>query len=107
MKSFRSMLKTEIKIALRNMDGIIFGVVFPMGVVLLLGFIYGNRVAFQGAGYTMMQGSFSAVISIGICATGLMGLPMVISDYRSRKVLKRFKVTPVSPSKIIIVRENR
>ena len=32
-----------------------------------------------------------------------MGLPLVVSDYRSRKILKRFKVTPTSPALILTV----
>ncbi len=32
-----------------------------------------------------------------------MGLPLVISDYRNRKILKRFKVTPISPTMILAV----
>lgn len=32
-----------------------------------------------------------------------MGLPLVVSDYRSRKILKRFKVTPTSPALILAV----
>ena len=32
-----------------------------------------------------------------------MGLPLVISDYRSKKILKRFKVTPISPTVILAV----
>lgn len=32
-----------------------------------------------------------------------MGLPLVVSDYRSRKILKRFKVTPASPAVILAV----
>lgn len=32
-----------------------------------------------------------------------MGLPLVVSEYRSRKVLRRFKVTPVSPAIILAV----
>jgi len=103
MKAIKTMFIIEFKLALRGMDSIFFGVLFPMGVVLLLGFIYGDKLAFEGASYTMMQVSFGAVISVGICATGLMGLPLVIADYRSRKILKGFKVTPVSPMKIILV----
>ena len=34
---------------------------------------------------------------------GVMGLPLVISDYRSKKILKRFKVTPLSPAVILFV----
>ena len=32
-----------------------------------------------------------------------MGLPLVVSEYRERKILKRFKVTPVSPVKLLAV----
>ena len=32
-----------------------------------------------------------------------MGLPLVISDYRSRKILKRYQVTPVSPAMLLFV----
>lgn len=32
-----------------------------------------------------------------------MGLPLVLSEYRHRKILKRFRVTPVSPSMILVV----
>ena len=103
MKAFKAMFITEFKICLRNMDSIFFGVLFPMGVVLLLGFIYGDKQAFEGSSYTMIQASFGALVSVGICATGLMGLPLVIADYRNKKILKGLKVTPVSPSTIILV----
>ena len=39
----------------------------------------------------------SAVCTISICAGGLMGLPLVVAGYRERKILKRFRVTPISP----------
>ena len=103
MKTFNTLLKTELKISLRCMDGIFFGVFFPIGIVLLLGAIYGTKSAFEGASYTMMQSSFGAFTAVGICATGLMGLPLVLSDYRHKKILKRFKVTPVSPSTLLTI----
>lgn len=31
-----------------------------------------------------------------------MGLPLVVSEYRERKILKRFQVTPVSPTKLLL-----
>ncbi len=30
-----------------------------------------------------------------------MGLPIIVSDYRERKILKRFQVTPVSPAMLL------
>ena len=32
-----------------------------------------------------------------------MGLPLVVSEYRERKILKRFKVTPISPIMLLMV----
>lgn len=103
MKVFGTMLKTELKLSLRGMDMFIFAICMPVLVTVILGVIYGNKPAFPGAGYTFMQQSFSAVSTIAICAGGAMGLPLVLSEYRHRKILKRFKVTPVSPIMILAV----
>lgn len=103
MKAFRTMLKTELKLSLRGMDMFIFAICFPLVVLIILGIIYGNKPAFEGADYTFLEQSFSALTTISICAGGVMGLPLVVSDYRSKNILKRYKVTPVSPFMILFV----
>ena len=103
MKTFNTMLKTELKLSLRGMDMFIFAICVPFVVLLLLGIIYGNKPVFEGAGYTFLEQSFSALATISICAGGVMGLPLVVSEYRSRKILKRYKVTPISPALILFV----
>ncbi|MEL7623757.1 MAG: ABC transporter permease [Clostridiales bacterium] len=103
MKAFRTLLKTEIKLSLRGMDMFIFAICMPVVVVIILGAVFGNKPAFDGAEYTFLEQSFGAVSTIAICAGGVMGLPLVVSDYRSRKILKRFKVTPTSPVLILAV----
>lgn len=103
MKTFKTLLKTELKLSLRGMDMFIFAICVPLIVMIFLGIIYGNKPAYYRAGYTFLQQSFGAVSTISICAGGLMGLPLVISDYRNKKILKRFKVTPVKPIMILMV----
>ncbi len=103
MKTFSTMLKTELKLSLRGMDMFIFALCMPVVMVIILGIIYGNKPAFDGAQYTFLEQSFGAVSTIAICAGGVMGLPLVISDYRNKKILKRFKVTPISPALILMV----
>lgn len=103
MRVFRTMLKTELKLSLRGMDMFIFAICMPIVVTVILGIIFGNKPAFDGASYTFFEQSFGAVSTIAICAGGVMGLPLVVSEYRHRKILKRFKVTPVSPSMILAV----
>src|SRR5574344_1225875 len=97
MKAFRVMLKNELKMSLRGMDMIIFAVIMPIVVLVILGIVYGQKPAFDGADYTFIEQSFGALSSIAICAGGVMGLPLVISDYRAKRILKRYHVTPVSP----------
>lgn len=101
MKAFRIMLKTELKLSLRGMDMLIFAIFMPVVVMVVLGIIYGSKPAFDGADYTFLAGSFGAVSSIAILAGGVMGLPLIVSDYRHKKILKRYKVTPVSPALIL------
>ena len=103
MKSFNTMLKTELKLSLRGMDMVIFSICMPIVVLVAIGVIYGNKPAFEVANYTFLEQSFGAITSIAICAGGVMGLPLVVSDYRSKHILKRFKVTPVDPIVILLV----
>jgi ABC-2 type transport system permease protein len=103
MKAFNTMLKTEIKLSLRDMNMVIFAICIPIIVTVILGIIYGSELAFEGADYTFIAQSFGALTTIAILAGGVMGLPLLVSDYRQKKILKRFKVTPVSPAMILIV----
>lgn len=97
------MFVTELKLSLRGMDMVIFALCMPVVVMVILGIIYGDQLAFEGASYTFLEQSFGAVAAIAIAAGGVMGLPLVIADYRQKKILKRFKVTPTRPSLILAV----
>lgn len=103
MKAYRTILKTELKLSLRGMDMLIFAIIMPIVVLVILGIIYGSKPAFEGVTYTFLEQSFGAISTIAICAGGVMGLPLVVSDYRGKKILKRFKVTPISPITILLV----
>lgn len=103
MRAFSAMLKTEIKLSLRGMDMFIFAICMPVAAIIIMGAVFGDKPAFEGAGYTFLAQSFGAVSTIAICAGGVMGLPLVVSEYRGRGILKRFRVTPVSPALILVV----
>ena len=97
MKRFFIFLKTELKLSLRDMNMPIFAVIIPLVIFIILGIIYGTKPAYDGASYTFMEQSFGAVSAVAICASGLMGLPLAVSGLREMKILKRLRVTPVSP----------
>lgn len=102
MKAFATILKTELKLSLRGMDMLIFAIFMPLVILVIIGLIYGNKPAFEGADYTFIEQSFGALTSVSICAGGTMGLPLLVSDYRGKQILKRYKVTPVSPVTILL-----
>lgn len=92
MKIIKEMLKIELKLSICDMNMVIFAVIMPLLILVILGIIYGNKPAFEGASYSFIDQSLGALSSISICAGGLMGLPILISDYREKKILKRFKL---------------
>ena len=57
MNKYVTMLKTEIKLSFRGMDMVIFALCLPVVVVVLLGIIYGNQPAFEGASYSFLESS--------------------------------------------------
>ena len=103
MKAFCTLLKNELKLNIRNMNMVIFAVILPLAGLVILGLLYGTSPAADGVGYTFLEQSMGALCSISICAGGLMGLPLVTAEYRERKILKRFRVTPISPGMLLAV----
>ena len=102
MKRFRTLLKVEGKLSLRSPDGIIFGIGMPVGVLLLIAVVAGSQSA-GGADYSFLQSEFASLLTVGICATAFMGLPLTIADYRDKKILKHFFATPIRPFMILSV----
>ncbi|MGN1171195.1 MAG: ABC transporter permease [Lachnospiraceae bacterium] len=102
MKTIRTMLKNELIMSLRGMDMPIFAIAMPLVILVIMGVVYGQKPAFDGAEYTFLEQSFGALTTISICAGGVMGLPLLISDYRAKRILKRYHVTPVSPILILL-----
>ena len=102
MKRFLTFLKGEGKRSLRSPDGIIFGIGMPVGVLLLIAVVAGSQSA-GGADYSFLQSAFASLLTVGICATAFMGLPLTIADYRDKKILKHFFATPIRPFMILSV----
>ena len=95
MKRFFKLYVIEQKLALRSGDMLLFGVAMPVGIMILINMIAGNKQA--GEGFTYLESSFASLIAVGICAAAFMGIPLTIADYRDKKILKHFFTTPCSP----------
>ncbi|MGO5051586.1 ABC transporter permease [Lachnospiraceae bacterium LCP25S3_G4] len=100
MRRFFKMYTIEQKLGFRSCDGIIFGICMPVGVLFLIAVIAGGRSAGDG-GYTYLESAYASLIAVGICACAFMGIPLTIADYRDKRILKHFFVTPCSPRWIL------
>jgi ABC-2 type transport system permease protein len=101
MKRFCKILRIEGILSIRDMNMIVFAIIMPLVVLVIIGVIYGTKPASSDVGYTFLEQSFGALCTISICAGGLMGLPLLVSEYRERKILKRYQVTPVNPGLLL------
>lgn len=99
MKRFLRLYSVEQKLSFRSPDMLLFGVGMPVGILVLISMIAGGKMT--GDGYTYLEGSFASLIAVGICAAAFMGIPLVAADYRDKKILKHFFVTPCSPAVLL------
>lgn len=100
MRIFGTMLQIEGKQVWKGLDILIFGILLPIILAALFGYVMSKDPSINGA--SMFEFSYPAVTTIGILATGVMGVPLTIADYRHRGILKRFQVTPASPVHIML-----
>ena len=100
LKRFLQMYKVEQKLFFRSPDVFIFNLCMPVVVLFLIGLIAGDKMAGDSA-MTYLQSTFAAVSAVGICCCAFMSIPIVLVDYRDKKILKRFYCSPCSPLRLL------
>jgi ABC-2 type transport system permease protein len=101
MKAIGKLIWVESKLYLRQPQAAFFALVFPLLLLIMFGSIYGNKPNPFFGGRGMVDVSTPAYIAIIIGSTGLMSISIVVSTYRERGILRRFRATPLKPSAII------
>lgn len=102
MKILIEITKVEFKLFTRNFINMFFSLAFPVMMLLMFGGIYGNKPSTFFNGHGTIDVSVPAYVAMIIAVTGIMSLPLVVCGYRERKILKRFKATPMNPMHVII-----
>src|SRR4029079_9723846 len=90
MKSFLALLKIDLKLARRNRAVLFFNYLFPLVFFFMFGFFFGQFGSGTGLVVTM-------VTVIGILGTGFFGAGMRAVQEREENILRRYKVTPITP----------
>ena len=101
MKRFFRLYKIEQKLFFRSGDVFVFNLCMPVVVLLIIGFIAGGKAA-GDSGMNYLQSAFASLTSVGICCSAFMSIPIVLVDYRDKKILKHFYCSPCSPARIML-----
>lgn len=102
MKAFLTITLTELKLSMRTYVYVFFAFVFPPMMLLLFGGMYGNAPSEFYSGHGAVDVLTPSYIGMILAVSGVMGLPLGLSEYRQHKVLKRYKATPVGTGTIMV-----
>ena len=96
MKSFIALMRIDLKLALRNRAVLVFNYFFP----LVFFFVFGQSFGAQQG--TVVLQVVTMVTAIGILGNGLFGAGMRAVQEREADVLRRYKVTPITPVPLLM-----
>ncbi len=96
MKSYIAIIEMDLKLALRQKSVIFFNYLFPLIFLITFGqILHGDR----GGAMTQVV---TMVTILGILGNGLFGAGMRAVQEREANVLRRYKVTPITPAPILV-----
>ncbi|MBN2084922.1 MAG: ABC transporter permease [Anaerolineales bacterium] len=97
MRALGKLAITQIKLYLREPIALFFTLVYAPMMLVLFGSIYGNEPVEMFGGRGTVDVSVPAYIGLIIITVGLMSIPIGTASSRESGVLRRFRVTPLSP----------
>ena len=102
----RALLKTttvEAKLFLRDSTTVMFGVLFPAGVLLALGAIPALRETSPDTGGLRSIDIWApTALVFGMVMIAVQHVPGVIATYRERGILRRLSTTPAPPRNVLL-----
>jgi len=96
MKAYLALIRIELKLALRNRSALFFNYLFPM----IFFFIFAQSFRAEQGGAIVQV--VAMVATIGIIGNGLFGAGMRAVQEREQGILRRYKVTPISPLPLLV-----
>jgi ABC-2 type transport system permease protein len=94
--------RVELKLFLRERVGPIWGVGFPILLLVIFGSIpsFGSKLAGSG-GLTVLDSYVPVLVVMSLGLLGFVALPLTLVSYRERGILRRLGTTPAGPLRVL------
>lgn len=97
MKTYLSLIAIDLKLAARQRAVIFFNYLFPLIFFFIFATVFPAR-----QNPKMMTYVLTMSISIGVLGNGLFGAGMRALQEREMNILRRYKVTPITPTPLLV-----
>lgn len=101
LRGLQNLSLIEVKLYLREPAAVFFTLLFPLMFLFLFGSIWGNT-PFEGLHYGYVDYAVPAFTGMVIATSGIMSLTTNIASYREKGILRRLRVSPMSPITILL-----
>lgn len=93
---------TELRLSVRDKIGPLWGLAFPTALLIIFGSIPSFKTPSASfGGYTTLDAYVPIVILFSLALVSLIPLPVVLTGYRERGILRRLKTTPAGPARVL------
>lgn len=90
-----------LKLFIREPIALFFTLIFPVMMLILFGFIYGNDPDPMFGGLGSADVSVAGYTAMIIAVSALISLPITLSTDREKGILRRYRATPVRPLSLL------
>src|SRR5215467_7801320 len=97
MKSYLELIKIDIKLALRLRTVIFFNYLFPLIFFFTFGTVLG-----AGRSLDRVTQVITMSLTLGVLGSGLFGAGIRALQERELNILRRYKVTPITPGPLLV-----
>src|ERR1700761_2380110 len=100
-RGFRRLLGTELKLFLREPMLLFWGLVFPVGLLVVLGLAGGDKPEKSLGGTKLIVAYTPVVMMFVVTILALSALPAVLASYRDKGYLRRLSTTPIGAVRLL------
>lgn len=98
MNAILKLTLTELKLYLRDPFALFFTLLFPAGLMLMFGGIFGSEPSEQLGGMRYIDYALPSFIGLIIANVAVTAMPISLASYRETGVMRRYSATPMRQS---------